>query len=204
MSLSRVRYARRHDAIGCSPRELVGVGVEHRLHLGRQARAAPRRSRSRSRARRPSGSGAGGSRPGAAPSAPRSPGASGSALRSSSASSGTSTCADAERGRDRLARQVVRRAAEAAGDDQVVDARPLAVDERRRPPRSRPARPPASTTCTPSDSSRCASQAAFVFDDVAGDDLVPDREQSCAHPRLSMPVVRMVSLARRRAHIPGR
>ena len=36
---------------------------------------------------------------------------------------------DVERGRERLAREVVGRAAEAAGDDQVVDAVALAADE---------------------------------------------------------------------------
>ena len=77
----------------------------------------------------------------------------------------------------------------------------LAADELGDRPRSRPARPRRATTRTPSASSRCASQAALVFDDVAGDDLVADREDrarprsQCAQYAVSSP---------RRAHIPGR
>ena len=69
---------------------------------------------------------------------------------------------DAERGRERLARDVVRRPAEAAGDDEVVDAVALAADELG--DRSTSSGTEAVRTMrTPSDSRRWASHTAFVL-----------------------------------------
>ena len=109
------------------------------------ARAGRRRSRSRIPARRRSGSPAAGCPRGAAPSARRSRGRAVNRARSRSATSGCSTCGDAERGGDRLARDVVGRAAEPAGDDTTSAAaacsRTNAAICRSRPGSPRSARP---------------------------------------------------------------
>ena len=83
--------------------------------------------------------------------------------RSASATSGTISCADAERRGDRLAGQVVGRAAEAAGDEHEVDVGRLATDEARDGVDLVGHRRRAIATSTPSRSSRCASQLPFVF-----------------------------------------
>ena len=122
MSLSRVRKARRHDAIGCSPRSSLGVGVEHRLHLGRQAGQHPDvldHEPGRAALRVPERPAAGRElRP-----ARRVVGVLREARAQLVGELRHLDLRDAERRRERLAREVVGRAAEAAGDDQVVDAR---------------------------------------------------------------------------------
>ena len=92
-------------------------------------RAGRRRSRSRSPARRRAGSRAGGCPAGSIAQRAAYSGSRVKRARRSAASSGTSSCGDAERGGDRLARQVVGRAAEAARDEEEVDARRLGAHE---------------------------------------------------------------------------
>ena len=106
---------------------------------------------------------------------------------------------DAERGRDRLARDVVGRAAEPARDDQVVDPRRARGGRTRRSPRPRPAPPRMSTTRTPSASSRWASQVAFVFGTSPETTSLPIVRIAAEHGRSKYAVS-----SPRRAHIPGR
>ena len=88
---------------------------------------------------------------------------------------------DAERGGHRLASQVVGRAAEAAGHEQVVDPRALAVDEVGDGlDLVRDAGGEHDLHAEPLEPLR--EPGGIGVDDVAGDDLVADREQSCAHP----------------------
>ena len=112
-----------------SPAHLVGDRLEHRLHLGRQARQhvdvldhEARRSAVRDlewaaalREQRPAG---------------RVLGVRGETRAKSRGDVADLHLADAERGGDRLAGDVVRRAAEPAGDDHDVHGRRLLADER--------------------------------------------------------------------------
>ena len=152
----------RQVSIGRSPRELVGVAVEHRLHLARAGRAAPTCSRSGSRARPRAGSRAAASRAGAPPSARRTRGRRGSA---------------------RAGRRRARARPPAATSNAAASAsRVMSSGVPPRPPvtsrwstRSRSRRTNSTmrsvssgtdaliATLTPSDSSRRASHEAFVF-----------------------------------------
>ena len=110
--------------------QLLGERVEHRLHLGRQARAGRRRCRSRTRARRRAGSPAAGSRRAAAPTRD----VLGIAPEAGAQAVGDVGLLDlrhAERGGDRLARDVVGRPAEPAGDEHDVGRRRLLAHEGR-------------------------------------------------------------------------
>ena len=111
-------------------RELVCAAVEHRLHLAqRQAQAAPRRSRSEAGRAAAWVLEAGSSpRAGPPPRRARSPVAV-EARAQVGFELGEGHLRNVERGGDRLACDVVGRAAEAPGDDQMVNAGGLTADE---------------------------------------------------------------------------